>query len=46
LQNFVFRLVKENNLNSEVKKSATELAEHILLDLSSNAVTTQKEEWA
>jgi len=46
LQDYIFRLVKENHLDSEVKKAATELAEHILLDISSNAVTTQKEEWA
>ncbi len=46
LQDFIFHLVKENHLTKEVKKAATELAEHILLDISSNAVTTQKEEWA
>ena len=46
LQDFVFKFVVANHLNAAVKKSATELAELIQLDISSNAVTTQKEEWA
>ncbi|QTN38270.1 DUF3536 domain-containing protein [Cryomorphaceae bacterium] len=46
LQEFVFKFVVANHLKPAVKKSATELAELIQLDISSNAVTTQKEGWA